>query len=183
MYMMPKSVMPRPAPKHRPPTMPGVRNPYKHSAIAGTPVHERHSHARQGQATRKRMSKTERHREACVRRIAGPLTCMVMPLQIRLPATPSTQAGIYDTRSTKTLHVRGLGTRVLPSLASDSAGMRRFHVLFCSLTVNDSENVVVLKGPRAWHVVALVQRPAGGELMPQDLVCEPCVHLHEELCV
>jgi len=38
MYMIPKSVMPRPAPKQRPPTKFGVRKPYAHNAIAGTPA-------------------------------------------------------------------------------------------------------------------------------------------------
>jgi hypothetical protein len=35
MYMMPKSVMPSPAPKHTPPRMLGVKKPYKQRAIAG----------------------------------------------------------------------------------------------------------------------------------------------------
>jgi hypothetical protein len=38
MYIMPKRVIPRPPPKHSPPVTPGVKKPYKHRNMAGTPL-------------------------------------------------------------------------------------------------------------------------------------------------
>ena len=38
MYAIPYSVIPKPAPKHKPPNTPGVKKPNAHSANAGTPL-------------------------------------------------------------------------------------------------------------------------------------------------